>query len=59
MTKFESIGVDYQYSATNIRSALKAMTISCNKCATTGKNIVCDRCAIASAHNDVINILIK
>lgn len=59
MTYFESIGIDYQYSATNFMSAKKAMSISCHKCATTGKNIVCDRCAIANAHNDVINLLIK
>ena len=59
MTYFESIGVGYQYGATNIFSAQKAMAKSCDKCIKSGKHIECDRCAIANAHHDVINILIK
>lgn len=57
MTYFEAVGVDYQYSATNIYEAKKALTKSCDKCTTTGKHITCDRCAIANVHNDIINIL--
>lgn len=57
MTYFEAIGVDYQYNATNIAEAEKSFKKSCNKCGTIGKNIICEQCAIAGAHNTVIDIL--
>jgi hypothetical protein len=56
MTYFESIGVDYQYNATNITEAKHALKKSCDICSKTGKHITCDRCAIASVHNIITNI---
>ena len=57
MTYFESVGVNYQYSATNITKAKKAFEKSCEICAKTGKHINCSQCAIASTHKDIITIL--
>ena len=57
MTYFESVGVNYQYGATNINRAVKAFKKSCEICAKTGKHIACDHCAIASTHKDIITIL--
>lgn len=47
MTKFEEIGINRQYSAGNITEAKQAFEKSCEICATQGKFISCDRCAIA------------
>lgn len=57
MTYFESVGVDCQYSATNIKKANRSFKKSCDICARTGKHIDCDHCAIAYAHENVISIL--
>lgn len=57
MTYFEAVGVDYQFSATNLFEAKKYFAKSCNKCIHTGKHIDCDKCAISNAHHDLINIL--
>jgi len=57
MTYFEFVGVNYQYSATNIAKAKKAFEKSCEICAKTGKHINCNQCAIASTHKDIIYIL--
>ena len=57
MTYFEAVGVDYQYSATNINYAKRQMDKSCNKCSTQGKYISCDRCAIATAHSNILMIV--
>ena len=57
MTYFESIGVAKQCSAPSVDYAQKSFKKSCTICVHTGKNIPCDRCHIASAHNDVIHIL--
>ena len=51
MTKFEQIGVNYQYDATNINEAKKSFTYSCNCCCAKGIRLNCDRCAIAHTHN--------
>ena len=59
MTKFEKIGMDYQYGARSARRAKQALEKSCKICATTGKHIECKHCAIANAHNDIILILTK
>ena len=57
MTKFEQIGIDYQYDATNIQEAKKFFTYSCNYCCSKGMKISCDRCAIANTHSLIINYL--
>lgn len=58
MTYFESVGVDYQYSATNILEAKKSFAKSCAKCSIQGKHISCKDCAIAEAYHNVINFVI-
>lgn len=59
MTAFESIGVGYQYSAKNKKEAKRNLQKSCTSCATKGKRIVCERCAIAAAHKDVVTIILN
>ena len=47
MTRFEERGIDRQYGSRNIREAKRAFEMSCEICATQGKFISCDKCAIA------------
>lgn len=54
MTKFEQIGVNYQYDANSKFNAIKAFMNSCNCCVNKGMRIDCDRCAIAHTHNLVM-----
>ena len=54
MTKFEQIGVNYQYSANDTQEAQKAFEHSCDCCCAKGMRIECDRCAIAVAHHLVV-----
>ena len=54
MTKFETIGVNYQYDANNKFQAEKSFMISCDCCARKGMRIDCDRCAIAHTHSLVM-----
>jgi hypothetical protein len=54
MTKFETVGVNYQYDACNKHEADKSMMYSCKCCCEKGMRIECDRCAIAQAHAMVI-----
>lgn len=54
MTKFEQVGVNYQYSAGNTKEAQKSFEYSCHCCCTKGIHLECDRCAIAVAHNHVV-----
>lgn len=58
MTRFEERGVNRQYSAGNIREAKKAFEKSCELCATQGKFISCDKCAIAYINQLVTEIFI-
>lgn len=51
MTKFETIGVNRQYSAYDKANAQKQFTISCNCCCAKGMRINCDSCAIAYTHS--------
>lgn len=51
MTKFEQIGVNYQYDATSKEQCNKAFQHSCNCCVSRGMHIECDRCAINYVHN--------
>ena len=57
MTMFEQRGVDRQYSAGNIMEAKRAFEKSCEICATQGKFISCDRCAIAYVNQLVTEII--
>ena len=50
MTKFEQIGVNYQYDAKTMEQAHKSFMYSCNCCCNKGMRIDCDRCAIAQAN---------
>lgn len=54
MSKFEQVGVNYQYEATNTKEAQKFFEYSCKCCCTKGIHIECDRCAIAVVHNHVV-----
>ena len=54
MTRFEQVGVNYQYDAGTKQQALKSFQPSCYCCCMKGMRIECDRCAIAEAHNNVI-----
>ena len=54
MTKFEQIGVNYQYDAETKDEARRAFYYSCNCCCNRGMHIDCGHCAIAVAHNLVI-----
>lgn len=53
MTKFETIGVGYQYDARDISEANKAFKYSCDCCCNKGMQIECNKCAIAQAHSMV------
>lgn len=47
MTKFERIGINYQYESNNTKEANKAFQHSCDCCCNKGMHLDCDRCAIA------------
>ena len=59
MTKFEEKGVDRQYSAGSIREAKSAFEKSCEICATQGKFISCDKCAIAYINQLVTEMFVN
>lgn len=59
MTRFEEKGVNRQYSAGSITEAKRAFAKSCELCATQGKFISCDKCAIAYINQLVTEMLIK
>ena len=54
MTKFERIGINYQYEANNTKEANKAFQHSCDCCCNKGMRLDCDRCAIAFTHSLVV-----
>lgn len=54
MTKFEQIGVSYQYDAQTKEEANRSFKYSCNCCCNRGMHISCDHCAIECVHNLVI-----
>lgn len=57
MTKFEKIGVSYQYDANSKIEAIRSFRYSCRCCCERGMHIDCDRCAIAVAYDHVIAAL--
>lgn len=54
MTKFETIGVNYQYDANNKQEANNAFMHSCKCCCEKGMRLECSRCAIAHTHSLVV-----
>lgn len=54
MTKFEQVGINYQYDAVTPDQAKKSFQHSCTCCCHKGMIINCDRCAIATVHNIVM-----
>ena len=54
MTKFEQVGINYQYSANSKEDAGRNFRYSCRCCCERGMHIDCDRCGIAVVHNLVI-----
>lgn len=59
MTKFEQVGINYQYDATTIKEATRSFQISCNICCHKMRACYndCDHCAIAQTHNMVVALL--
>ena len=51
MTKFEQVGINFQYDASTKEQAIRSFNISCNICCCKGMRIDCDHCAIAEAHS--------
>ena len=54
MTKFEQVGVNYQYNARSKYEANSSFMRSCHCCCERGMRIDCDRCAIAHTHSMVM-----
>ena len=54
MTKFETVGVNLQYDATNAKEANKSFAYSCNCCCHKGIKLDCDKCAINHVHSLII-----
>lgn len=54
MTKFEQIGISYQYDAASTKEANKAFRYSCECCCNKGMHLDCDHCAIACVHSLVV-----
>jgi hypothetical protein len=50
VTKFEQVGVELQYEASNKHEANRSFKYSCRVCCERGMRIECDRCAIAVTH---------
>lgn len=54
MTKFETVGIGYQYDACSKSEANRSFRYSCACCCQKGMRIECDRCAIAHTHSMVV-----
>lgn len=54
MTKFEQVGINYQYEAETKEDANHSFKYSCDCCCNRGMHIECDHCAIATVHSLVI-----
>lgn len=50
MTKFETVGVQFQHEAVTKEEAVRSFQYSCRVCSERGIRIDCDRCCIASTH---------
>jgi len=58
MTMFEQRGIDRQYSSRSAREAHRSLERSCEICATQGKFISCDKCAIAYVNQLVTEMFV-
>lgn len=56
MTKFEQVGINYQYDAATKEQAIRSFNHSCNCCCNKGMRIDCDHCAIACTHAMIVAI---
>lgn len=54
MTKFETIGVNFQYDARTKQEAETSFMLSCTSCCKKGMRIDCDKCAIAHVNSLVV-----
>lgn len=50
MTKFETVGIQFQNDAVTKKEAIRSFKYSCRVCSERGIRIDCDRCCIASSH---------
>ena len=59
MTKFEQIGVNYQYMASTVEEATESFMHSCQCCTHQSRCLYndCNHCAIQMAHNQIVAIL--
>ena len=57
MTRFEEVGIDRQKASRSVNEANRNFDHSCTLCCTSGKRILCDRCGISHAHDDVLGLL--
>lgn len=53
MTKFEQVGINYQYDAVTKEQAIRSFHYSCNCCCNKGMHI---DCAIACTHAMIVAI---
>lgn len=56
MTKFEQIGINHLYLATDKAHLNKTFNYSCNCCCYKGMHIECDHCAISATHSMLVAI---
>ena len=56
MSRFEEIGVGFQYMARTAREAKQSYEKSCKACCEKGLRIDCDRCGICFAHDTVMAV---
>lgn len=54
MTKFEQIGINFQYDANSIHEANRNFKYSCDCCCNKGMQLSCDRCSISYVHSLVV-----
>lgn len=54
MNKFERVGVNLQYAATNKQQAQRSFSYSCDCCCNMGMRLDCDKCAISHVHSMVV-----
>lgn len=56
MTKFEQVGINFQYDACTKEQAIKSFKYSCACCCNKGMRLDCDRCAISHTHTMIVAI---
>ena len=57
MTKFEQIGINHLYLATDKANLNRTFNRSCTCCCYKGMHIDCDHCAISATHSMLVAIL--